>query len=96
MQISDTIYVQRVQAGDDDAFSELLRRHQRPILNFAQRLLGHTAEAEDAAQETFVRAYRHIADFLINQAGLTRKSAATGAVTLIQWFGGAINLDKHT
>jgi hypothetical protein len=40
-------------------------------------------------------AYRHIADFLINQAGLTRTSAATGAVTLIQWFGGAINLNVH-
>jgi hypothetical protein len=40
-------------------------------------------------------AYRHVSDFLINRAGLTRKTGATGAVTLIQWFGGAINLMKQ-
>jgi len=34
--------------------------------------------------------YRHTSAWLVDQAGLTRKSAATGAVTLIQWFGGNI------
>ncbi len=63
MQDPETIYVQQVQAGDDDAFNELLRRYQKPVLNFAYRLLGDATEAEDVAQETFVRAYRHIGDY---------------------------------
>jgi RNA polymerase sigma-70 factor (ECF subfamily) len=40
-------------------FAELLARCQRPVLNFVYRLLGNAADAEDVAQEVFVRAYRH-------------------------------------
>ena len=39
--------------------------------------------------------YRTIARYLISQAGLTRARAATGAVTLIQRFGSALNLNIH-
>lgn len=47
----------------DAAFDELLARYRRPLLNFIYRLLGDAAEAEDVAQEVFVRAYRHWADY---------------------------------
>ena len=40
-------------------------------------------------------AHRVIATFLIKQAGFKRAEAATGAVTLIQRFGSAANLNKH-
>lgn len=40
--------------------------------------------------------YRCIAGHLIGKAHLTRRSAHTGAVTFIQRFGSALNLDKHT
>ena len=39
--------------------------------------------------------YRCIATHLIKQAGFSRKSARTGAVTLIQRFGSALNLNIH-
>ena len=39
---------------------------------------------------------RAISEHLIRKAGLTRASAVTGAVTLIQRFGSALNADKHT
>jgi hypothetical protein len=39
--------------------------------------------------------YRTIATHLIKKAGFTRKTAHTGAVTLIQCFGGALNLNVH-
>ncbi len=60
---NDATLVSRTCEGDDDSFSELLRRYQRPVLNFVYRLLGNETEAEDVAQETFVRAYQHLADF---------------------------------
>ena len=40
--------------------------------------------------------YRVIATHLIKKAGFTKKTAHTGAVTLIQCFGGALNLNKRT
>ena len=39
--------------------------------------------------------YRAIASFLIKKAGLTRRKAQCGAVTLIQRFGSALNLNVH-
>ena len=55
--------VRQIQAGDDDAFGELMRRYKQPILNFVYRILGRADEAEDVAQEVFVRVYQHIGDY---------------------------------
>lgn len=59
----DQSLVRRIQAGAAAAFDELLARYRKPVLNFVYRLLGDAAEAEDVAQDTFVRAYRHIHDY---------------------------------
>lgn len=53
----------RARAGDDAAFDALLQRYRQPILNFVYRLIGDATEAEDVAQDTFVRAYRHLTDY---------------------------------
>jgi RNA polymerase sigma-70 factor (ECF subfamily) len=51
-------------ANPSDAdFEELLARYRRPVLNFVYRLLGDATEAEDVAQEVFVRAYQHWSKF---------------------------------
>lgn len=57
-RLSDADLVARVADGDEKAFSELLHRHQAAIYAFACRLLGDEREAEDVAQETFLRLYR--------------------------------------
>jgi RNA polymerase sigma-70 factor (ECF subfamily) len=54
----DWTLAERVRGGDDAAFDALMARYKRPILSFVFRLLGDAAEAEDVAQEMFVRAYR--------------------------------------
>lgn len=59
----DQALARRVQAGDEAAFGELLTRYRKPVLNFVYRLLGDAGDAEDVAQDTFVRAYRHLADY---------------------------------
>ena len=43
--------------GDAGAFGRLVEAYQRPVYNLARRMLGDPLEAEDAAQEAFVRAY---------------------------------------
>ena len=53
-------WVLRAQKGDQEAFSELVDAYQKPIYNLAYRMLGSAGDAEDAAQETFVRAYTRL------------------------------------
>jgi len=55
--------VARAQAGDMEAFTELVMQHQRQIHALAYRLTGSVTEAEDLAQETFLRAWRQLPGF---------------------------------
>ncbi|MEI6210796.1 MAG: sigma-70 family RNA polymerase sigma factor [bacterium] len=54
----DRILMQRACQGDREAFSELVRRHQRPLMNFFRRC-GVQTDAEDLVQQTFIRLYRY-------------------------------------
>jgi RNA polymerase sigma-70 factor (ECF subfamily) len=54
---TDRELVDAAREGDSEAFGELMRRHQRRIYRLALHLLRNAAEAEDATQEAFVRAY---------------------------------------
>lgn len=49
--------------GAPEAFSELLARYRRPALTLAYHMLGDAEEAEDVAQEAFVRVFQSIARF---------------------------------
>lgn len=50
----------RARRGDADAFGELVRRYQTSVFNVCYRLLGERREAEDLAQEAFIRAYERL------------------------------------
>lgn len=54
---TDRELVDAARTGDSEAFGVLMRRHQRRIYRLALHLLRDAAEAEDATQDTFVRAY---------------------------------------
>jgi RNA polymerase sigma-70 factor (ECF subfamily) len=54
---SDRDLVDAAKAGDAEAFGSFVRRHQRRVFRLALHLLQNSAEAEDVAQEAFVRAY---------------------------------------
>lgn len=56
---SDEILVAAVVAGDRQAFAVLMRRHGSLILATAQRLMANPADADEVAQETFLRLWRH-------------------------------------
>jgi RNA polymerase sigma-70 factor, ECF subfamily len=60
---SDNQLVARYLAGDDDAFDALVSRYVRPIYNFTFRIMKSESDAEDATQETFVKAWKHLKRF---------------------------------
>ena len=52
--------IQMARKGDAAAFGSLVIAYQTPVYNLAYRMLGNAREAEDAAQEVFLRVYSHL------------------------------------
>jgi RNA polymerase sigma-70 factor (ECF subfamily) len=59
----DQVLVERVQAGDKQAFDLLVSKYQRRLMRLLTRIVNDTAEAEDVVQETFIKAYRALRHF---------------------------------
>jgi RNA polymerase sigma-70 factor (ECF subfamily) len=55
--------VRAARAGDDDAFKEIVRRHEPTVARTVIGMLGDCPEAEDVGQETFIRFYRALPGF---------------------------------
>lgn len=60
---ADQALVERVQAGDKQAYGLLVAKYQRKLLRLISRLVRDPAEAEDVAQEAFIKAYRALPSF---------------------------------
>jgi len=56
--LTDADVMLRVKAGDDTAFTYLVQKYRRPMINFMYRMSHNSAAAEDLAQEVFLRVYR--------------------------------------
>ncbi len=63
MAPSDLACIRRVLDGDAEAFEGLVAAHARTVYRLAYRIVGEAGAAEDAVQETFLRAYRFLARF---------------------------------
>lgn len=63
MHEQEEIWVREARAGSKHAFGRLVEAYQRPVYNLTYRMLGNAQEAEDAAQETFLRAYSRLKQF---------------------------------
>ncbi|MDK1080594.1 MAG: sigma-70 family RNA polymerase sigma factor [Anaerolineae bacterium] len=57
----------RAASGDQEAFAEIVRLHQQAVFNVAYRYFGNVKDAEDAAQDAFVRAYQFFDRFDVNR-----------------------------
>ena len=55
--------IEKVRRGDADAFGYLVEKHQKLVYNLALKMLGNPEDAEDAAQEAFIKAFRSIDSF---------------------------------
>jgi RNA polymerase sigma-70 factor, ECF subfamily len=59
----EPIWIQKSLAGDSGAFAALVKHYQKMVLSFAFRMTGSLPDAEDLAQETFLRAFRQLSSF---------------------------------
>ena len=58
--VPDWDLIERARHGEMEAYAELVRRYERPVVHFCQRMVGSREDAEDLAQESFVRVYRYV------------------------------------
>lgn len=88
--------VLRAMAGSDEAFGELVRAHQGPLIALLTRVCGSRAAAEDAAQAAFVKAWRNIR--MLRDADLfrpwLRRIAMRAAVDAARMRGSVDVLDE--
>lgn len=63
MQTDEVAAIDRARAGDRDAFRTLVEQNSRSLFRVAWRLTGNEQDAEDVVQETFLKAYRQMANF---------------------------------
>jgi len=61
--LSDAKLVRRARSGEGSAWDDLVRQHQDSVFRLAYLLLGDPDEAEDVAQETFIRTLQHLDRF---------------------------------
>lgn len=56
-------WIAAARGGDDTAFARLVEQYAKPVHNLCYRMLGDPADAEDAAQETFLKAYQRLKSY---------------------------------
>lgn len=56
----EQVWLEQSRRGDKAAFGKLIEAYQRPVYNLAYRMLNNSGEAEEAAQEAFIRAYTRL------------------------------------
>src|SRR5664279_1573653 len=61
--LSDERLVEATLAGDDDAFSELVRRYKPKVFRLAARFVRDNDELDDICQEAFIKAYQSLKKF---------------------------------
>lgn len=62
-ELADDQLARRTRAGSEACFAELVSRHEGRLMWFLVQRTRHVHDAEDLLQETFVRAYQHIASY---------------------------------
>src|ERR1700675_134179 len=66
MARSDVQLMLDVKAGDEQSFALLLHRYRGPLVNFLYRMVRNREQAEDLAQEAFIRVYRAREDYVLS------------------------------
>jgi RNA polymerase sigma factor (sigma-70 family) len=85
---SDEELMRRLQGGEAAALAPLMQRWEGPVKRFVFRMVGHTAEAEDLAQEVFVRIYTKRAAYRVGAKFSTWcfSIAANQAKNRLRWW----------
>jgi RNA polymerase sigma-70 factor (ECF subfamily) len=108
MPATDATIVGRVLAGDTEAFGVLVDRYYDRCVRLAAHIVGNHEDAEDAAQETFLRAYRYLASYeererfsawlyrvLVNQCRTLLARRRRGETILPDWERSACGVEPE-
>lgn len=71
MKENEQAWLVQAQKGDEEAFTHLVETYQKPVYNLCYRMLSDPQEAEDAAQETFWRAYQGFGRYDMQRSFIT-------------------------
>ncbi|MCE1253429.1 MAG: sigma-70 family RNA polymerase sigma factor [Anaerolineae bacterium] len=71
MSNNEAEWLLAAQNGSEEAFATMIDMYQTPVYNLCYRMLGNAEDAEDAAQETFWRAYQAINRYDANRSFIT-------------------------
>jgi RNA polymerase sigma-70 factor (ECF subfamily) len=98
MPLTDAAIVRRILTGDTEAFGVLVERHYDRCVRLALHIIGNREDAEDAVQDTFLRAYRYLGGYrererfaawlyriLVNQCRTALARRRRGEVALPEW-----------
>src|SRR5574338_321831 len=88
-------FLARLRAGESAAFEELVITYQHRVFGVALRMLGNAAEAQDVAQETFLRAHRGLAEFRGEARLSTWLYAIASRLCLNRLAGSERRLTRH-
>jgi RNA polymerase sigma-70 factor (ECF subfamily) len=67
----EALWISKALKGDDAAFGNLVEKYQKPVFSLCYRMLGNSNDAEDAAQESFIRAFDHLKRYDPNRSFAT-------------------------
>ena len=59
----EKLLIRKILSGDQSAFAELVERYQKPVYSLCLRMAGNPADAEDLAQEAFLKAWRGLSNY---------------------------------
>jgi RNA polymerase sigma factor (sigma-70 family) len=67
----DTYYINQILAGNNNAFSYIIEKHKNKAFNLAFRICGNHEEAEELAQDSFLKAFRSLGSFKMKSSFAT-------------------------
>jgi RNA polymerase sigma-70 factor, ECF subfamily len=67
----EMVWIIQARNGNDEGFTNLVETYQKPVYNLCYRMLGEAEAAEDAAQETFLKAYQNLARYDVERSFAT-------------------------
>lgn len=62
-EASDEMYIQQILSGNSRAFASLVERHKDMVFNIVVRIVGNTEDAEELAQDVFMKVYQSLPSF---------------------------------
>ena len=88
--------ISRSQAGDREAFGELVRLHRKGTINVVYRMCGNASLAEDAAQTAFIRAWQHIPNYQPSSSfrSWLYRIAVNAALDMLRHEKPVVNIDE--